>query len=244
MEKMKNLCIIQARMGSVRLPGKVLMKVGSVSLLEYQIKRVQSAKKVDKIVVATTVNKNDDRIEKTCKKLRIACFRGSDEDVLDRYWKCAQKYPRFKNIVRITADCPLIDPVLIDQTISFFEKENYDFASNAFPGKEKFPDGMDVEVFTREVLEEAAKKAILPADREHVDEYMFRNKKIHKGSVFNPQDWSHFRLTVDNPEDFEVVKFIIENSKQDNGYLDYISLLSQNLEVMKKNLKYKRNEKI
>jgi len=242
MEKMKNLCIIQARMNSTRLPNKVLMEVKGMPLLEYEIKRIKLAKKIDKIVVASSTNPSDGKIEKLCGKIGIDCFRGSEEDVLDRYWQCAKKYPRFSAIIRITGDCPLVDPAVIDETVSFFEANNFDFASNAMPGKETFPDGLDVEIFKREALEEAAAKAELPSHREHVDEYMLKNNKFHKGNLTASYDWSHFRLTVDTEEDFEVIKFLIERCKTNDGYLNYISFLTKNPGVMFKSMRLKRNE--
>lgn len=242
MEKIKNLCILQARMGSTRLPGKVLMKVNGVSLLEYQIARLRLAKKIDKVVVATSIKKQNDRIEKLCKKIGVACFRGSEDDVLDRYYRCSIKYPRYDNIIRLTGDCPLVDPHLIDEVISLFEKSGGDYSSNVPAGKETYPDGLDVEIFKAEVLREAALKAELPSDREGVDEYILRHKKFKQNNLSSPYDWSHFRLTVDNPEDFEVVKFIIKNCKITDGWLKYISLLTKHPEVMLKNMHIKRNE--
>ena len=240
--KNKNLCIIQARMGATRLPGKVLMKVKSITLLEYEIKRVRQAKKIDKIVVATTTDKNDDEIEKLCKKIKTDCFRGSQEDVLDRYYRCSLGYPEYDNIVRITGDCPLIDPEIIDLVIAFFEKNKFDYAGNVESGKETFPDGMDVEIFKKSILNQAAKKAGLISEREHVTPYMRKMKNIKKGNLENEFDFSHFRLTVDNPEDFKVVKFLIERSKINDGYLKYIVLLTKHPDVMLKNMHIIRNE--
>lgn len=242
MGKMKNLCIIQARMNSSRLPGKVLMEVNGVSLLEYQIKRIRLSKKIDKIVVATSTNKNDGKIQELCKKIGVDCFRGSENDVLLRYFECAKKYPDFANIVRLTGDCPLVDPAVIDQTISFFEKGKYDLVSNAPAGKETFPDGMDVEIFTKKSLEEAQSKSKLPVDREHPDEYILHENKFCKGYIFAPKNYGYLRLTVDNLEDFEVIKFVIKNSKITDSYLDYVYLLSKNPHIMQKNKHFNRNQ--
>jgi len=241
MEKLKNrnLCILQARMGSTRLPGKVLLRVGGLALLEYQITRLRLAKKIDKIIVATSVDKPNDRIERLCQKIGIECFRGSEDDVLDRFYQCSLKHPQYGNIIRTTGDCPLIDSAVIDEVITFFEENNYDYASNAL--KPTFPDGMDVEILKKSVLREAAEKAILPSDREEVNEYIFRQNKYKKGNLAAPHDWSHFRLTVDEKEDFEVIKFLIENSKITDGYLHYISVLTKHPEVMLKNMHIKRN---
>ena len=243
----KNLCVIQARMGATRLPGKVLKKVNGIALLEHEINRMKKAERINKIIVATSDKKDDDKINKLCRQIKIDCFRGSEDDVLDRYYQCALEYPEYGNIIRITGDCPLIDPIVIDNVIIFFEKNNFDYVSNNFdvPGdtaKETFPDGMDVEIFKRSALCESAKKAKLPSEREHVTLYINKNKKFKKGNLSAEQDWSHFRLTVDNPADFEVVKFLIKNSRQDASYLDYISLLTKNPEIMLKNMNIVRNE--
>jgi len=235
-----NLCIIQARMGSTRLPNKVLKKVNGTPLLAYQIKRIKLAEKIDKIIIATGDDKSNDKLADFCKKIRIFCFRGSENDVLDRYYKCALKYPDFKNVIRITGDCPLIDPKIIDATIELFEKGKYDYVSNT--GKETFPDGMDIEIFTRHALTQAWHKAKLSSEREHVTQYIRKHKKFKQGNLPAPANFGHFRLTVDEPEDFEVIKFLIKHSKITASYLHYISLLTKNPKIMFINLDIKRNE--
>lgn len=240
MEKVKTICIIQARMGSSRLPGKILMKAEGRTILENVLIRVGQSKKIDKIVVATTDQNEDNATEKLCRKIGADCFRGSENDVLDRYFKCALKYPRFNNIVRVTGDCPLIDPKIIDEVISFFIKTKSDYASNI--AKETYPDGMDVEIFKRKALEEAAAKAVMSSEREHVTLYIRNNPKFKKINLASPYDFSHIRLTVDQPEDYEVIKFLIENSKSDAGYMEYISLLTKNPKILLKNFKIVRNE--
>lgn len=242
MEKIKNLCIVQARLGSSRLPGKVLMKVGGTTLLEYEINRLRLAKKIDKIVVATTIKKADDKIETLCAKTGIDCFRGSEKDVLDRFYKCSLKYPKYKNIIRATGDCPLIDPKIVDETIVYFEKHKFDYVSNSAPGQETFPDGLDIEIFTKEALYLAARKANLASEREHVTLYFEKNKTIKMGGFKEKNDYSRYRLTVDNQEDFEVVKFLIEHSRPADGFKRFISLLDEHPDVMKKNSQIKRNE--
>ena len=240
MEKMKNLCIIQARMGSTRLPGKVLLKIKDIPLLEYELKRVKQARGINKIVVATTVDRADNRIKDLCKKLGVDCFRGSNDDVLDRYYRCSLEYPEYNNIVRITGDCPLIDPVLIDGVISLFAKGKYDYVSNV--EKETFPDGMDIEIFKKSVLAEATKKASLLSEREHVTLYIRKNKKFKKANFSAPQDWSHFRLTVDEKQDLKVINFLVNSCNMDASYLEYISLLTKNIKIMLKNSHIIRNE--
>ena len=236
----KNLCIIQARTGSTRLPEKVLLKVNGIPLLEYEIERVKQAKQLDKIVVATTDHENDKKIKELCDRLEIDCFRGSENDVLDRYYQCSLKYPEYENIVRITGDCPLIDPAVIDEAASLFEMEAYDYVSNVI--EETFPDGMDVEVFNRHALNEAASKANLASEREHVTLYIRNQKKFRQKNLSCRRNLGHFRLTVDNPEDLAVVEFLIKNSKLTDGYPHYISLLEKNPAIMLKNSHLSRNE--
>lgn len=227
-------------MGATRLPGKILKKIDGVTLLQHEIKRVRRAGKINKIVVATTVNKIDDKTEKLCQQIKVDCFRGSEDDVLDRYYQCSLLYPQYKNIIRISGDCPLIDPAVIDRVVALFESKNYDYASNIL--KETFPDGMDIEIFKRGILGLAAKKAKLRSEREHVTLYIRNNKRFRMGNLSAEYDWSHFRLTVDEKEDLEVIKFLIRNSKLTDGYLHYISLLTKNPQIMFKNMHVIRNE--
>ncbi|MBI1984718.1 MAG: glycosyltransferase family protein [Candidatus Wildermuthbacteria bacterium] len=237
------LCILQARMGSTRLPGKVLLKVRGTPLLEYEIMRVKFSKTIDKIVIATTTNKEDDEIEKLARRIGIDCFRGSEKDVLDRYYQCALLYPKFSSIVRITGDCPLIDPGVIDEVVSLFQKGHFDYVSNIELGKETFPNGTDVEVLTREALVELAANASLASEREHVTLYIRRRKEKFKTTNVNAvRDFSHIRFTVDYLEDFEVVKFLIEHSAIDATYLQHVSLLMDNPNIMAKNMHIVRNE--
>jgi len=234
------LAVIQARMGSTRLPGKTLMKIGGKTLLEYCLTRVRLSKKIDKIVVATTTNSEDKAVEKFCESVGVDCFRGLPEDVLDRYWQCTKRYSDYQTIIRITGDCPVIDPVVIDAVIEKFFNEKLDYASNVL--EETFPDGMDVEVFTLEALAEAAQKAKLGSEREHVTLYIRNQPDFKKGNLAADKDYSQFRLTVDQSEDFEVVKFVIENAKPDTSYKDYIKLLLKHPEIFKKNSNVVRNE--
>ena len=227
-------------MGATRLPGKVLKKVKGVTLLEYEINRVKRAKKIHKIVVATTDKKPDDKIANFCRQKKISCFRGDEKDVLDRYYQCSLKYPGYDNIIRITGDCPLIDSVVIDGVIGLFEKGKYDYVSNV--EKETFPDGLDIEIFKKSALHQAAKSAKLASQREHVTLFIRKSKKFKIGNLSAPHSWSHFRLTVDEPADFEVIKFVIKNSSPEASYLDYISLLTKNPRIMLKNMNIIRNE--
>ena len=235
-----NLCIIQARMGATRLPGKVLMKVNGQPLLEYEINRIKQTKNIDKIVVATTVTRQDDAIEKFCQKIGIDCFRGSESDVLDRFYQCSLNYPEYRYIVRITGDCPLIDPQVIDQVVDFFENNSYDYASNV--EIETFPDGMDVEIFKKEALLNAWQNAKKQSEREHVTLYIRNKDRFKVGNLAAEKNYGHIRLTVDQKEDIDVIDFLFRNSDLGASYLDYISLLKDNPDVSAKNQSITRNE--
>ena len=236
----KTLCIVQARMSSTRLPGKVLKEVNGTPLLEYEIRRLRLAKKIDHIAIATSVAAESDAIEKFCARIGVDCFRGSDEDVLGRYSECIKKYPDYGTIVRVTGDCPLIDPQVIDEVMGIFEQGGYDYASNVL--EETFPDGMDVEVFSRSVLEASQREAKMVSEREHVTLYMRSQDKFKKGNLRAPKDYSAVRLTVDNPQDFEVVKFLIKNLPSDATYLDCIAFLEKHPEIQRLNSSISRNE--
>jgi len=237
--------IIQARTGSTRLPNKVLMQVEDKPLLWYAVHRLKKAKHIQEIIVATTTNDEDDAIQAVCEEWHINCFRGSEDDVLDRYYQAAKKFG-VETIVRITADCPLIDFRLVDEVIEFFQSDDYDYVSNVLAPH--YPDGMDTEVFRFSALEKAWQEAKLKSDREHVTPYILKNSTFKGKNLFTADnygfdsDFSHFRLTVDEIEDFEVIKFLIENTDSDAPWLNYVALLTKNMDVMLKNAKYGRNE--
>jgi len=237
---MKVLCIVQARMSSTRLPGKILKEINGQPLLWYVLERLKHSKQVHKIVVATSDRKEDDPTEEFCRKNNSECFRGSLEDVLLRFSDCARKYEEYDVVVRVTGDCPLIDPEVVDDVIKTFKENDADYVSNVL--KETYPDGIDVEVFTRSALLESDEEARLGSEREHVTLYIRNNPKYKKINVENKDDLSRFRLTIDNPEDFEVVSFLIENYGYELGFKEYCDLLLENPEVMAKNAKITRNE--
>lgn len=204
--------IIQARMGSTRLPGKVLKTIGDISLLELQIKRIQKSKNIDSIIIATSTNINDDKIEQFCLEKEINFYRGSENDVLSRYYECAKHY-KIEIIVRLTGDCPLIDPSIIDKVIDSHIQEDVDYSSNTVPPETSFwPDGSDVEVFSFKALEKAHKEATKYEDREHVTFFFWKNKSndFKTFQLKNSFDWSNYRYTVDYKEDFRVIELIYE----------------------------------
>ncbi len=211
------VAIIQARMGSTRLPGKVLMEVNGVPLLKIMIKRVISTKKLDKVVVATSDLPVDDPIATLCKVEGYECFRGSQNDVLFRYHECASKVGA-TTIIRLTADCPLVDPEVIDSVVELYEITGVDYAANTAPPETStFPDGSDIEVFSYKALDRAHREAVDAPDREHVTFYFWRSspRSFTIAQLQNTEDWSKFRFTVDYAEDFRVVEAIISELFKD-----------------------------
>jgi len=204
------VCIIQARMGSKRLTGKVLMEFCGKPLLGHIVERVRKSRFIDKIVIATTDKTEDNKIEKLAKDMKVDVFRGDDNDVLDRFYKGAKKF-NADTVVRVTGDCPLVDPLIVDRTIEYFTENNFDYVSNAYPVP-TYPDGLDVEVFSFKALEVAWNKASRQSEREHVTAYIWKNenKDFSLGSVKFTADLSQKRWTVDKPEDAEFVKKIYE----------------------------------
>ncbi|WP_071396773.1 cytidylyltransferase domain-containing protein [Bacillus tuaregi] len=208
---MKIVAIIQARMGSTRLPGKVLKEVLGKPLLEYQIERVKRSKRIDEIVIATTSKEVDQPIIDLCNRLSLAYYRGSEEDVLARYWQAATKY-HATVVVRLTSDCPFIDPDIIDAVISEYlsNLDDYDYVSNTL--ERTFPRGLDVEVMSMKALEQAHHEARSGVHREHVTSYLYSHpEKFSLGTVKNSFDASQYRLTVDTEEDFQLISRLIHH---------------------------------
>ena len=207
---MKTAIIVQARMTSTRLPGKVLKPILGKPLLEYQIERLQRVKLADEILIATTTNETDEPIVELCNRLAVAYFRGSEEDVLGRYYQAATEH-KADLVVRVTSDCPLIDPKVIDEVIDFYLKNqsNYDYVSNSL--ERTYPRGMDTEVFSFSTLQQAFWEATAQPDREHVTPFIHRQSARYRlGHVIYSEDCSHHRWTVDTAEDFELIQKIIE----------------------------------
>ncbi|MCL6611783.1 MAG: glycosyltransferase family protein [Peptococcaceae bacterium] len=207
---MKKVIIVQARMSSTRLPGKVLKEVLGKPLLEYQYERLQRVRLADKIVIATTVNQSDQPVIDFCKRLNISYYRGSETDVLTRYYEAALLYSA-DIVVRVTSDCPLIDPFVIDKVMDFYLQHypTYDYVSNTL--ERTYPRGMDTEVFSFKALERAHFEAVSPPDREHVTPFLYRNsEKFRINNVSFHSDQSCHRWTVDTVEDFELIKRVLE----------------------------------
>lgn len=228
-------------MTSTRLPGKVLKTVLGRPLLEYQLERLRRATGINRIIVATTTNVEDDQIVDFCAQQRVPVFRGLEQDVLDRYYQTALRFS-IDPIVRITGDCPLIDPQIVDRLVTTFQNGAYDFVHSG----PTFAEGLDCEIFTLAALERAWKEAIKPSEREHATLYLHRHSEFfRKHTLDNGSDDSRFRITVDEPEDFEVVKIIIEalypRHPEFTGE-DVLQYLSAHPEMMATNSHIVRNE--
>ena len=196
---MKAAAVIQARRGSTRLPDKVLLKLGDRTVLEHVISRASVARSISNVIVATTVNKEDLKIVNLVSRKEVSVYCGSQEDVLDRYYQAAQLF-KLKHIVRITADCPVIDPGIIDKVVSLHFRTKADYCSNILVPT--FPDGLDVEIFSFKTLESAWKKARLRSEREHVTPYIRKHDKMLKlVSHLNKINLSHHRWTLDEQAD-------------------------------------------
>ena len=205
--------IIQARMGSSRLPGKVLRDLDGKSVLRHVIERTRATKAIDCIVVATTSLPKDDAIVAEAERCGAFTYRGSEDDVLSRYYEAARRYAA-DVVVRITSDCPLIDPEVVNDMVERFlaslgKARPLDYISNTL--KRTFPRGLDAEVFTMAGLERAWLEGVSPAEREHVTPYFYRHPEIYNlGDYLGPGDASRYRLTLDTPEDWEVIKRVVQ----------------------------------
>ena len=209
-------------MGSSRLPGKVLKDIAGRPMLFYQMERLRRVKRAARIVVATTDQPADDAVERFCQKEKIACVRGSEHDVLARYHLAIERFPA-DVVVRITADCPLIDPAIVDEAIAAYEP---DYVSNMLDTT--YPYGMAVEVFSAQALREAHREAKDPAEREHVTPFIYRHPERYRlRSLTMAPNLSHHRWTVDTPEDFELVSRLLKTLKPHFTLQDVLAVLDE-----------------
>jgi spore coat polysaccharide biosynthesis protein SpsF (cytidylyltransferase family) len=228
---LNTLLITQARTGSTRLPGKVLLKVKGEELLKIHLDRLSNSRLTDGIIVATTVKKEDDVIVNLCKNWNVSCYRGSEEDVLDRFYQVAKDL-KPKWVVRVTSDCPLIDPVLIDALISFAQTNEVDYCSNGII--ERYPDGQDVEVFKYAALEHSWKEASLKSEREHVTPYIRNHSDAKGGHLFKVinfpciDNFTNIRMTVDEDKDFQLIEKLINELGTDASWLTYTNYIIKN----------------
>ena len=231
---MKTIATIEARMSSSRLPGKVLKPILGRPTLELLVERLRRAQSLNEVVVATTTNRADDAIEALTREIGVACYRGSEDDVLDRVLKAAQSVSA-DVIVEITGDCPLIDPDVVDRLVNCYRTNRVDYVANTL--SRTFPRGLDTQVFATRTLEEVSRLTQEPADREHVSLYIYEHPErfsLHNvESGLHEKHWHH-RLTVDTPEDFTLIETIFERLYPQNPAFtlhDVIDLLEREPEL-------------
>lgn len=232
---MKITAIIQARMGSTRLPGKALTDLGGETVLRRVVRRLRRASLINEIVVATTGSPKDAAIVLACTGLEVACFRGSEEDVLDRYFRAAEEF-RSDAVVRITSDCPLIDPALVDEVIQCFVEQHADFSCNVMP--RTYPRGLDAEVFTTEALRKAWLISDRPHQREHVTPLFYERSDIFRlAAVRGEQDYSQYRWTLDTPEDLGLIRAIYSYFENGDGFgwREVVALMERSPELVEMN---------
>ncbi len=239
---MKTLCIVQARMASSRLPGKVLEDLGGISVIDLLLKRASSSKTIDELVVATSTNPSDDQLVLHLNNLGVKHFRGSEYDVLKRFLECADTFTDLSAVVRVTADCPFIDPSIVDLVVESFVRENLDYCSNRLPPPytRTYPVGLDVEVFTYQALVAAEKRANAPYEREHVTPFIYDPKNGFNLKVLSlDEDLSDIRLTIDEPEDLEFCQAVYEKMVTDYASWQEIVEAAGLLVAGNKNVKQK-----
>lgn len=242
--EINTLIITQARMGSSRLPGKILKKIGDKTLLEIHVDRLLKSVNADAVMIATTINPYDEVVYDLARKMGVMTFRGAENDVLDRFYQAAKQHkPNW--VVRVTSDCPLLDPQLIDLVILKAKETSVDYCSNILI--EHFPDGQDVEVFTFNALEKAWHEAKLPSEREHVTPYIRNNINGKGKSIFSAvnynceKDYSATRMTVDEPADFRMIEALISELGSNCSWQEYVNYMTEH-DFDKYNGYIKRNE--
>ncbi|MCJ7625376.1 MAG: glycosyltransferase family protein [Anaerolineaceae bacterium] len=239
MNKPRTIAIIQARMASSRLPGKVLKDIQGRPMLAWVVDRASYASSLDGIGVATTIDSTDDPIAALCREMKYSVYRGSSHDVLDRIYQAALLH-RAEVIVRLTADCPLIDPVVIDHTVNEFFRTGVDFAANRLPPpwKRTYPNGLDTEVCTLDALERAWREADKPHQREHVMPYLYEEEGRFRTFLVNHEpDYGHLRWTVDTPEDLELIQQVFARfeGRDDFSWEEILELFEREHELAKIN---------
>ena len=245
---MNTFAIIQARMGSTRLPGKVLLNIApGTTILECMIGRVKHCVEIDKTIIATTESLEDTVLVEYLKENNIPYYIGSENDVLDRYYRTAIAHGAKKGdtIVRMTSDCPFIDPVVVDTTIRFFKDGDFDYVSNNLEPY-TYPDGMDTEVLSFETLDRTWKEALTPVQREHVTFYIWKNPEIFKlGQCLNSKpNQANYRLTLDYQKDLELLQKVYAGIHPKNTLFtmeEILSYLDAHPELINININTERN---
>ena len=233
----RTLAVIQARMSSTRLPGKVLKPILGRPMLLHQLDRARRATLLDRLVVATSTDDSDDDVVRICRDSGYECERGSLNDVLDRFWQIASR-DGADHIVRLTGDCPLTDPEVIDLVVNAHLTAGADYTSNTRP-RSTWPDGLDVEVVRTGVLDQAWREAVTTSDREHVLPFVWnRPERFRLNTVVNELNLPHLRWTVDKPSDFEFVERVFAALYPQDpmfGYRDVQTLLRQRNDIPQHN---------
>jgi len=215
----KTVAIVQARMGSTRLPGKVLKQVNGLSVLGHVIDRLKRVSSIDEVWIATTSKMTDDPIEDEACRLDVQVYRGSEDDVLDRYYKTAVKAGA-EAILRITSDCPLIEPAVVEELICLYRESGSDYASNTL--ERTYPRGLDAEIFSFSALETAWSQASRLYEREHVTPYIYQNPDVFRlATQRDSEDYSHYRWTLDTEEDWELIRTIFKICRYEGQYITY-----------------------
>lgn len=238
---MKTIAIVQARMGSTRLPNKVMKPIGDIPMIELLLSRLSRAVEVDQIIVATSVDERNQTLVKHVRKLGYTCEQGSENDVLDRFVQAARTH-QADVVVRITGDCPLVDPDLVDEVIRRFKTSNVDYFSNINPPT--YPDGLDIEVCSFKALEQASQETDKPYDREHVTPYLRRSERFTTAAMQHSQDLSALRWTVDEPADFAVIEKVFRHfhPRTDFTWVEVLNLQHQQPDIFNTNDHLIRNE--
>jgi spore coat polysaccharide biosynthesis protein SpsF len=242
-ESKKIVATIEARMTSNRFPGKVLQPLGGMPALEFMIRRIQKSRLVGQVVVACTINRDDDPIEALCRKIGCGCHRGSEDDVLKRVLDAATEY-RADLIVELTGDCPFIDPQVIDQVIGLYLEAGVDYASNVV--ERSYPDGFDVQVFSIDGLRKADTLTKDPIDRIHVSSYFYRTEGVFTRKTLKAPaelDWPELGLTLDEPDDYRMLCAVADalGKKFDEFTVqDVVKLLRQRPDLLEINSHVRR----
>ena len=244
---MKILAITQARYGSTRLPAKILKEVNGMTLLEIHLRRILQAKTISKLKIATTDEEGAKYIVEVADKVGVEYYKGSVDDVLERFYgAAAPEKPDY--VIRLTSDCPLIDPSVIDELVSYAITHDYDYVRT---DASSFPDGLDTEVMQFSALEKAYTEAQLKSEREHVTPYIWKNGTAEGGTIFKSYKYPNplgdfnandYRITIDEPEDFEVIKALIENLGIERKWKEYIDYLLAHKELYSINRRFTYNE--
>ena len=239
--KMKTIAIVQARMGSTRFPNKVMRTINGVPMIELLLQRLAKARRIDQIILATSADPRNQPLADYVRGLGYTIFQGKENDVLDRYYQAARPHQP-DTVVRITGDCPLIDPELVDQVITAYEAQRVDYLCNVLPPT--YPDGLDIEVFSFRALEQAAQQASKLAEREHVTPFIRESGLFRIGNITCEHDYSQERWTVDEASDFEVIAAVFDHfhPRTDFGWLEVLTLRQAQPAIFQANQHLIRNE--